>query len=64
MVDDYESTGGSPRSDKAVSWADKHASQRQNPVTVLILHTNPESPLPSAALATPAPTSLPGRMTP
>lgn len=42
-------TDGSARSDKAVKWAAKYASQRTVPVPLLIIHAIPESPFPSAA---------------
>ncbi len=44
-------TDGSLRADKAVMWAAKHAAERATPVTLLIIHAIPESPIPSREAA-------------
>lgn len=54
MSDKFESKGrwvvgtdGSLRAEKAVMWAAKHVSERTVPVPLLIIHSIPETPVPS-----------------
>lgn len=40
-------TDGSLRAEKAVEWAAKHASERATPVSLLIIHAIPDTPIPT-----------------